>query len=228
MIINLLGWKFWFIFIVVIFVVLWVILGSNNVRRYITPDYPDDVLPGLWSQQFHIPTVQQPVQQPIQPVVRQPRSRSKSETMVGEVFADLVKQYGGDTNDIKYNYKHSSIINPETGRNLELDVYYDDGTRKFAIEYDGEQHTKFPNRFHPDTEQGRRDFDALQRRDRFKDELCGQCGIHLLRISYECDVCDYDPRRGFVYNPNIKKPERRRRLHDFIKQHFDNYINSTS
>jgi very-short-patch-repair endonuclease len=59
---------------------------------------------------------------------------------------------------------------------MELDLYCAD--KKLAIEYDGEHHYDFPNRYHD----SREEFEAQQARDRAKDRLCSERGVKLIRI----------------------------------------------
>lgn len=70
------------------------------------------------------------------------------------------------------------LRNPETGRNLELDCF--NAELKLAAEFNGSQHAIFPNRFH----RTRREFDAQQRRDRYKATVCKQQGITLLVVPH--------------------------------------------
>jgi hypothetical protein len=58
------------------------------------------------------------------------------------------------------------LRNPETGKNLELDLYNE--KLKLAFECDGQYH----------------DFPSQAHRDKIKDNLCKQCGVLLIRIPY--------------------------------------------
>jgi hypothetical protein len=70
------------------------------------------------------------------------------------------------------------LINPETGRNLELDCYNED--LKLAVEYNGEQHYKWPNY----TNQTEEQFINQIRRDMLKQELCEHFGVYLIIVPY--------------------------------------------
>lgn len=70
------------------------------------------------------------------------------------------------------------LINPESHRKLELDCF--NAELRLGVEYSGFQHYVFPNAFHK-TQQ---EFDAQQRRDRYKSALCQQAGVHLVVVPY--------------------------------------------
>jgi hypothetical protein len=76
------------------------------------------------------------------------------------------------------------LKNNVTGKNLELDIYNEE--LKIAIEYDGQQHTKYVPFFHKNYE----DFLNQRYRDEIKKMLCKQNGINLISINY--DVPDAD------------------------------------
>jgi hypothetical protein len=70
------------------------------------------------------------------------------------------------------------LINPETGRKLELDCYNDE--LKIAVEYNGEQHYKWPNF----TNQTYQEFINQVRRDTLKVNLCDRNGVYLISVPY--------------------------------------------
>jgi hypothetical protein len=72
----------------------------------------------------------------------------------------------------------SWLTNPETQEPLELDCYNDD--LKIAVEYNGEQHYKWPNF----TNQSYNQFINQVRRDKFKMELCEKLGVYLIIVPY--------------------------------------------
>jgi len=139
----------------------------------------------------------------------------KSEKITQEVFTELIEEFGGDKRNISYNKRHDFLRNPETGRKLELDMMYSDGIMNIAVEYQGKQHTEFPNYFYPDTELGRSNFEALQRRDRCKKKLCEENNVCLIEVPYTCDTCDYLNNR-YVYNSQINITEKRRRIKEYL------------
>ncbi len=76
------------------------------------------------------------------------------------------------------------LLNPETGRNLEIDCYNND--LKIGCEYDGEQHYIFPNRWH----KYKWEFDNQMERDRLKNRLCENNGVLLIRVPYTVPLKD--------------------------------------
>lgn len=96
---------------------------------------------------------------------------SKGERMCCQV---MEKIYGVPFKKVKPSW----LKNVETGKNLELDCYNDE--LKIAVEYNGEQHYKFPNYFHKEYD----DFINQLRRDRLKSDLCAHNGIYLIIVPY--------------------------------------------
>lgn len=72
----------------------------------------------------------------------------------------------------------SFLINPETGRRLELDCFNED--LRIALEYQGPQHYHWPNY----TLQSKEEFLSQLRRDIYKEELCKRNGIKLIKVPY--------------------------------------------
>lgn len=70
------------------------------------------------------------------------------------------------------------LKNPETGRNLELDCYNE--SLKLAVEYNGEQHYKWPNF----TNQTKQEFLKQVERDDLKKKLCKENGVYLIVVPY--------------------------------------------
>lgn len=66
--------------------------------------------------------------------------------------------------------------NPKTGRNLELDCWSPE--KKIALEFQGNQHNVFPNRFH----KTREEFEDSIRRDLQKRENCKKNGVYLIEV----------------------------------------------
>jgi hypothetical protein len=70
------------------------------------------------------------------------------------------------------------LINPETGCKLELDCYNEE--LRIAVEYNGEQHYKWPNF----TNQTREEFINQVRRDLLKIDLCQIHNVYLISVPY--------------------------------------------
>lgn len=89
------------------------------------------------------------------------------------------------------NVRPDFLINPRTKRKMELDVF--DPQTNVAIEYNGIQHYKFPNKFHKTKEE----FEAQQYRDDLKEKICKKVGINLISIPYTIDegISDREIRR---------------------------------
>lgn len=80
------------------------------------------------------------------------------------------------------------LKNPQTNRNLELDCY--NSSLKLALEYNGKQHYKFPNKFHNSVEA----FNAQIARDELKKTLCDNHGVTLIIVPYtipKSQIVDY-------------------------------------
>ena len=76
------------------------------------------------------------------------------------------------------------LINPKTGRRLELDCYNVD--IKLAVEYNGIQHYKHPNY----TRQSYQSFLDQKQRDLVKVDICNKVGIHLIVVPYTIRIND--------------------------------------
>nr|QBK91583.1 MAG: restriction endonuclease [Pithovirus LCPAC302] len=83
-----------------------------------------------------------------------------------------------------YCVRPDFLKNPETGRNLELDLFNDE--LQVAVERNGIQHIKWPNY----TGQSREDFIKQLKRDKFKLEMCDQNGIYLITVPHTVEEKD--------------------------------------
>lgn len=86
------------------------------------------------------------------------------------------------------NERPKDIINPNTGRALELDCFNKD--LKIAVEYNGPQHYKFIPFYHKTF----KDFEDQQIRDAHKELVCKKHGIYLITIPYTTkpdSICSY-------------------------------------
>lgn len=103
---------------------------------------------------------------------------NKHEERCREIFEGLFKQ--------PFPSRRPDFLkNPTTGRNLELDGWCTKSFFKMypngiAFEYDGEQHAKYSPYFHKSV----KDFEYQVHRDKYKDAVCHQKGILLIRIPH--------------------------------------------
>lgn len=96
---------------------------------------------------------------------------SKFQSQTKERLMMLLQGY-----TIEDNYRPDWLINPLTGRRLEIDIWLPDV--KIGIEVQGAQHTRFIPSFHKDES----DFEKQKARDDFKRAICQQRGIHLYEV----------------------------------------------
>lgn len=84
------------------------------------------------------------------------------------------------------------LKNPLTGRNLELDIFNPTIKtplgRGLAAEVDGRQHAQFVGRFHNSA----KDFVGQVKRDFYKDKVCKERGILLIRIPHHIRYDELD------------------------------------
>lgn len=85
------------------------------------------------------------------------------------------------------------LKNPETGRNLEIDIYNDE--LKIGVEYSGKAHFVFPNAFHKTHEE----FINQVRRDQFKVDMCDANGIYLITVPYNVPLNLEDIKKYITY-----------------------------
>lgn len=81
----------------------------------------------------------------------------------------------------KRSYRPDFLKNPETGKNLELDMYSKE--LMLAIEVQGVQHFCY-NEKNPAFGMTKEDFIKQVRRDDYKWKVCEMLGIKLIRIPY--------------------------------------------
>lgn len=79
------------------------------------------------------------------------------------------------------------LLNSTSGRRLELDMYSE--ALCIAVEYDGEQHSVWPNTWH----KTRAEFEAQQHRDVLKNTLCALQGVTLIRVPHTVKRKDIEP-----------------------------------
>lgn len=99
--------------------------------------------------------------------------KSIGETLCKQALRRIFKNYEFKT--IRPNW----LKNPETGKNLEIDLYCKE--LNLGIEYNGLQHYVFPNKFH----KTREEFIAQVRRDQFKKKMCNLHKLNLIVVPYK-------------------------------------------
>jgi hypothetical protein len=109
---------------------------------------------------------------------------SKGEALCKKIIEEI---YGVPFYCVRPNF----LKNPETGRNLELDMYNDH--LKIGIEYNSDQHYVFPNSFHKTHEE----FINQVRRDQFKLDTCDKNGIYLITVPHNIPV-KYDSIKEYI------------------------------
>lgn len=92
-----------------------------------------------------------------------------------------------------YCVRPDFLKNPETGRNLELDLYNDE--LKIGLETNGYQHYIYPNVFH----KTRDEFVNQIRRDQFKIDTCDANGIYLITVPYNVPLNLEDIKKYILY-----------------------------
>lgn len=159
-----------------------------------TADDPGNGSPGNGSPGKDVPRDAIPVPPPIHLF-----GRSRSETLAINAFAHVLHEKGYDWRDLVTGYRPNFLINPKTGKPMEIDVFHPG--LKIGVEYNGIQHYEFPNRFHEDTAEGRKAFEEGLARDQLKAKLCADHGINLIDIPHYVDTCIMRDNK-YVYKKN--------------------------
>jgi hypothetical protein len=106
--------------------------------------------------------------------------KSLGEATCHKIFRNFIKS------EIRVNKRDYGIVFPETGYELELDLY--DPVTKIAIEFNGKQHYEYVPFFHQTQER----FEAQKRRDAYKVQRCTELGIKLIIIPwYQANIERY-------------------------------------
>lgn len=112
----------------------------------------------------------------------------KGEQACIEAFKRFVTLKGGDRDSVRTNVRDLGIINPDTRKQLEIDMYYPPW--RLGVEYNGSQHFIFPNKFHRHTPEGKILFLKQRQRDEFKLSEARRLGISLLIVPHTVDQLD--------------------------------------
>ena len=105
-----------------------------------------------------------------------PETKKNKKESKGEAICrrTMENQYGKKFINVRPDW----LVNPVTGRKLELDVYNDE--LKIAIEYNGQQHAKFVKKFHLTEDK----FKQQQYRDLIKQDLCQKNNVLLITVPH--------------------------------------------
>lgn len=115
------------------------------------------------------------------------------------------------------------LINPNTGKPLELDMY--NKNLKLAVEFNGKQHVQETHRFH----KNKKDFENQVERDDIKLKICMKRGIELIVVNHGCDIEKYlkSKIKIFKRNNEIENTKESESEDDATKSSniYDNIIN---
>lgn len=176
----------WFIILVAVIVIIWWFWGGQSSSKPIPPPEDDEEVEfSQMSEEDEIdhppvdmtPTIPTDLSIPrlsnegMHMGVRSNSRKSKGETLCHQAIERL-------TGKTFVTVRPDWLKNPETRRNLELDCYNDE--LKIALEYNGEQHYKWPNF----TGQTYEEFINQVRRDKFKVDQCDRYGVYLITVPY--------------------------------------------
>lgn len=111
--------------------------------------------------------------------------QGRGEKVVREIFEDITQQ--------KFlKIRPDWLINPETGKRLELDGYC--SSLNIAFEYQGEQHYREVKGFQVDKQK----LKEQKKRDRLKKELCQKKGIKLIEVPQIGLLFYYKDLRAYI------------------------------
>jgi hypothetical protein len=150
--------KGWFLFVVIIVLVILILMAWRK-KEIVSP--PSDGK-GI----FHFATKAKKTRAPN---TKEEQWRDVFEKVTGHAYPSMRPYW---------------LINPSTGRRLELDGY--SAELRSAFEYNGRQHYEFPNSFH----KTREEFDLQVERDALKVEICREMGIDLVVIPHDQSIED--------------------------------------
>ena len=126
---------------------------------------PIDISPSPYEEHHQLYQINSPVR------ITYGKHRSRGERICCEVMEELTGRPFGTT-------RSNFLKNPETGRNLEIDCYNHE--LRIGVEYNGEQHYKWPNH----TGMTEAQFIQQLRRDKFKVDMCDAYGVYLITVPY--------------------------------------------
>jgi hypothetical protein len=204
---DIFKWKTWVIILVVIIAVVWLIWGGKKhefvglaplMERH---EYVETRLPEPIQSETRL--AESPYEE-ITSVETSPSKKSVGEQLVLQALQELFP-----SQRIQSGIRPHFLVNPESGRRLELDCYLPN--LRLAVEYNGKQHYEFPNVFHK-TEA---DFIDQIYRDNLKKSLCEQNDILLVVVPYYVDMCiDNGDQR--ICKTSVKRETRYTKILDYL------------
>lgn len=137
--------------------------------------------------------------------------KSESEMICCEVLEEIVND------NVQVNIRPNFLKNPKTGRNLELDCYYEkkigEKLVKIGLDYQGSYHYTYVSKFHKN---GLDSLKEVKERDKIKKELCAKEGIILIVVPYIVDCADKDANGKWKYVAK-SKAARKELLRKFLE-----------
>lgn len=189
-------WQFWLVLSVIVLFIVWLFCRTDQPQPFvgIPPNYNYQVSRPS-APRYHqssrdaVPSTDiaerrhQPVQYnrkldltpsiptEVQSEDSHPTRESKGESICRDTLEEI---YG-----VPFKRVHPDwLVNPETGRKLELDGYNED--LMIAFEYNGEQHYRSDHPFNKSYQS----FLAQIKRDNYKVDKCDEVGVYLITIPY--------------------------------------------
>lgn len=136
------------------------------------------------------------------------RYRSRGEEMACRALGQITGK------EVRVGVRDIGIINPETGYPLEIDCLSDG----IGVEYNGEQHYVYPNKFH----KTRAEFESQIRRDQYKTHQARQKEIFLIPVPYTVDSCKMTANGP--QKCKYKLEDRYTRIYDYIYHILDSAL----
>lgn len=217
-ILHFFSWTTWLIFLLIIIFIFWIVYGGKGEYEFVgikplkTPDVSE--IPKDFDATIYEEEIETDDEETI-PSLFNPNKMNKGEDIVAEAFANLINA------PIHRNIRPAFLKNPETKQNLELDCYCP--KYNIAVEYNGEQHYKFPSSYHKTKEQ----FINQVYRDRLKRKLCDEHGIYLISVPYWVDMFEsYDDHltKQVSYKNKIPRSQRYQRIYNYLYQKISEYF----
>lgn len=220
-VLHFFSWTTWLIFLLIIIFIFWIVYGGKGEYEFVgikplkTPDVneiPEDFDVKMYED---VMSDNEEEEEEDVPPLFDPHKMNKGEDIVAEAFESLVNA------PVYRNLRPAFLKNPETKQNLELDCYCP--KYNIAVEYNGEQHYKFPSSYHKTKEQ----FINQVYRDRLKRKLCDQNGVYLISVPYWVDMFEnYDDHltKQISYKNKVSRSIRYQKIYNYLYQKISEYF----